>query len=123
MRITRQHSETEINELYGKACSELLAVVEKQKSNIADYFYLRIDETWHRFALSAGLLFWDENEAPDEEEDIEDEEAYRDLGNELNLVNKSLQKIEMKNGRLDFRVEDGTGFQLFDLGNGTCIET
>lgn len=51
MRITRQHSETEIKELYGKTCSELLAVVEEDKSNIADYFYLRTNNIWHRFAL------------------------------------------------------------------------
>lgn len=121
MSITRQHSETEIYELYGKTCDELLAVVQKEKSNIADYLYLRTHDKWHRFALSAGLLFWDENAAPDPEDDIE--EAYRDLGIELKLVNKVLKKIEMKNGQLDFRVEDGTGFRLFDLGHGTRIDT
>ena len=122
MHITRQHSETEMQELYGKTCSELLAVVEKPESNMADYLYLRINETWHRFALSAGVLFWDEDEAPDEEEDIEDEEVYRDLGTELNLVDKILQKIEMKNRQLNFMVEDGSGFQLFDTGDGIRIE-
>ena len=122
MVITRQHSQTEVHELYGKTCSELLAVVQQEKSNIADYLYLRTHKTWHRFALSAGLLFWDENAAPDEEDDIEEEEAYRDLGTELKLAGKVLKKIEMKNGRLDFRVEDGTGFQLTDLGYGTRIE-
>ena len=122
MAITRQHSQTEVHELYGKICSELLAVVQHEKSNIADYLYLRTNETWHRFALSSGLLFWDENAAPDEEDDIEEEEAYRDLAVELELTDKVLKKIEMNNGRLNFRVEDGSGFQLVDLGYGTRIE-
>lgn len=122
MSITRQHSETEIHEIYGETCKELLAVVKKEKNNIADYLYLRTDEMWHRFALSAGLLFWDDNEAPDEEEDIEEEEAYRDLATELKLTHKIIKKIKMANGQLSFTVEDGSGFKLVDLGYGICIE-
>ena len=122
MRITRQHSETEMQELYGQVCHALVAVVEEEKNNIAYCLYLRTDQTWHRFSLDAGVLFWDENEAPDEEDDISGSVAYRELGIELKLVNKTLNKIKMENGRLDFQVEDGTSFQLVDLEDGILIK-
>lgn len=122
MRITRQHSETEMQELYGKTCHALLAVVEEEKNNIAYFLYLRTDKTWHRFSLDAGVLFWDENEAPDPEDDISGSVVYRELGTELKLVNKTLNKIKMENGQLEFCVEDGTGFQLVDLEDGILIK-
>lgn len=122
MLIRRQHSKTEVQELYGKTCDELLAVVPPEKSNLVYYLYLRVNQTWHQFSLDAGLLFWEENVAPDEEEDISSGEVYRNLGIELKLVKKTLSQIEMNSRKLSFCVEDGSGFRLIETEQGTFIE-
>ena len=122
MGIRRQHSETEIQELYGKTCDELLAVVPQEKSSSVYYLYLLVNQTWHQFSLDAGLLFWEEDVAPDEEEDISSGEVYRNLGTELKLVKKTLSQIEMKNRKLSFCVEDNSGFELIESEQGTFIK-
>ena len=115
MSITRQHSKTEIFEIYGKACQQLIAVVEEENINHVYYFYLFTGNIWHRFTLDAGLLFWDENVSPDQEEDISNGEIYRNVGVEFGLLDKPFNKIKMENNKLCISVDDGSFFEVVDF--------
>ena len=112
MPITRQHSETEVRELYGKNCEKIIAVVDLDRPTVVYLIYLEVNEIWHRFYLDAGLLFWDEGTSPNKEEDILDDEDYLDLGTQFKFVGKTFSLIKMEERELVIYFDDNTGLQI-----------
>lgn len=112
MPIARQHSETEVQELYGRICNKIIAVADINKPTIIYIIFFKVDKTWHRFYLDAGLLFWDEGIGPNQEEDILDNEDYLDLSIRFGFMDKKIALIKMQERKLVIRFDDKTGFQI-----------
>ncbi len=98
MIVSRQDELTEVSELYCRVCDRLLAVAPASL-DVVTFFYALVEGVWHRFYLDAGLLFWDEGQAPEEEEDLYEGDTYVDLSTRLNVVGKAIEEIRMANGR------------------------
>jgi len=107
--IRRQHEETNIPELRGATCSAFKAV---QTTTFIVLLFVRLDEARHRFYLDAGLLFWDEGSAPDAEGDLLDGEAYRDLAVELDVLEKTVDEIIMRDDHLTLTFRNGARLVL-----------
>jgi hypothetical protein len=102
--LSRQDADTEMTELLGRTCEQL--VVLPAESEIV-VFYTRIDGAWHRFFLDAGLLFWREGGRPDSEEDLDGEESYADLAAELNLMGATFTALAFHDGFLELTFSNG----------------
>ena len=122
MTIHRQHSETEVNELYGQTCSKIIAVANKDEKTNVSLIYLQVERIWHRLYLDAGLLFWDEGISPDAEEDLLDDEDYVDLGIEFSFKNKKFSLIEMKDRVLTIRFDNGAKLQMTEKEDESYIK-
>lgn len=79
MAITRQHASTDVAELVGVRCEKLFAI-PGVAPDIVIAAYLLADGTWYRFFIDAGLLFLDECEGPDPEDDLAPGDDYVDIG-------------------------------------------
>ncbi len=112
MTIHRQHSDTEIIELYDRKCERLIAVVNRNMPFTVSILYTMADDIWHRFFIDAGLLFWSEGQNPDEDEDIGTGEEYTDIGLQLGVIGKSFKKICMTNGELTISFNNGAKIVL-----------
>jgi hypothetical protein len=104
LSVVRQHAETELTELLGHTCEQLVVVPADDELLV---FYARIDGAWHRFFLEAGLLFWREGGRPDSEEDLDGEESYTDLSAELNLTGASFSTLAFRDGFLEMGFSNG----------------
>ena len=104
MGIARQDAETDIAELLGHTCEQLVVVPADGEILV---FYARVDGSWHRFYLEAGLLFWREGSRPDSEEDLDGEESYSDLSAELNLTGASFTALGFHEGFLELGFSNG----------------
>ena len=104
LSVMRQHAETEITELLGRTCEQLVVVPADDEFLV---FYARVDGSWHRFFIEAGLLFWREGGRPDSEEDLDGEESYTDLSAELNLTGASFTALSFRDGFLELGFSNG----------------
>jgi hypothetical protein len=104
LSLTRQHAETEMTELLGRTCEQLVVVPAEDEYLV---FYMRVDGVWHRFFLEAGLLFWREGGRPDSEEDLDSEESYTDLSAELNLTGAAFNTLAFRDGFLELSFSNG----------------
>ncbi len=120
MIVSRQDELTEVSELYCRVCDRLLAVAPPSLE-VVTFFYALVEGVWHRFYLDAGLLFWDEGQAPEEEEDLYEGDTYVDLSARLNVVGKAIEEIRMANGRLTLRFSGGARLVLEDRDDDTFI--
>ena len=105
-KICRQHEATHVIELRGKRCFIFQAVYSVADKKYGP-FYLKAAETWHRFYLDAGLLFWEEGIAPDLEDDLFEGDEYVDLGEFIPAVGSIITRIEMADGILVMQFEKG----------------
>jgi hypothetical protein len=102
--LTRQDADTDVNELLGLTCEQLVVVPSDGEILV---FYARVDGGWHRFYLEAGLLFWREGSRPDSEEDLDGEESYSDISAELNLTGASFITLGYHDGLLELAFSNG----------------
>jgi hypothetical protein len=102
--LTRQDADTDMTELLGLTCEQLVVVPADGEILV---FYARIDGGWHRFYLEAGLLFWREGSRPDSEEDLDSEESYSDLSAELNMTGASFITLGFHEGFLELALSNG----------------
>ena len=122
MAIRRQHFETEINELYGKTCDEIIAVAKNDNPEVVILMYIQVDKIWHRLYLDAGALFWHEGMKPDEEEDIFDDENYLNLGIQQGFKGKEFSLIQWKDDKFTICFENNRGLQMIEKGDETIIK-
>lgn len=104
--VSRQHDETQVPEVYGIPCS-IFHAVYGSKSHYLGPMYLKLHDTWHRFYLDAGLLFWKEGEEPDPDDDLLDDDKYLDWGQQLGVVGNALSEVSMKDSTLILRFDNG----------------
>ena len=102
--LTRQDADTDVNELLGLTCEQLVVVPSDGEILV---FYARVDGGWHRFYLEAGLLFWREGSRPDSEEDLDGEESYSDISAELNLTGAAFTSLGYHDGLLELTFSNG----------------
>jgi len=69
--------------------------------------YLEADDTWHRFYLDAGLLFWEEGSEPNEDDDLLDGECYVDWCSALDVRGVRVSSIKMAESVLTLSFENG----------------
>ena len=117
MEIRRQHETTTIDELIGESCTNLLGV--GPGNDCGFYFsYLEASNTWYRFFIEHGILFWD-TVAPDPEDDLAEGEDYDDLLKRYGVTkNERLDAVNMKDGRLTITFSGGLAF-LIEENAGT----
>jgi hypothetical protein len=77
MKITRQHESTTIEELNSTECVSLLGIGPGGEQGYYAW-YLKANNTWYRFFIQHGILFWD-TAAPDPEDDLAEGEGYREV--------------------------------------------
>ncbi len=112
-RVLRQHANTVLHELRGATCESFLAVPHASSRDADNngylylYLYLNLDNTWHRFYIDAGLLFWEDGRAPDAEDDLTEGEAYVDVGDMLGVGGVAVTEIRMADGRLTLSFDGG----------------
>jgi len=106
MEITRQHETTNITELNGSTCTKLQGVGPGNEAGFHAW-YLEANDTWYRFFVQHGILFWDTS-APDPEDDLADDENYYDAFEQLGLVDSpEIETVEMSNGCLTITLATG----------------
>jgi len=66
-----------------------------------------LDDTWHRFFLDAGLLFWREGHGLAPVNDLGDGDTYRDLGAELGVCGSRLRELRFDAGTLIVQFDNG----------------
>lgn len=121
MNVSRQHASTEVTELVGVVCEQLLAI----PGSAPDVFvaaYLRASGIWYRFFLDAGLLFLDESAGPDPEDDLEPDANYVDLGAKLACQGDTIREMRMHDSTLSLRFSSGVSLLLRDFEEGSRAE-
>jgi len=121
MKIFRQHTETELPEIVGKLCSEIVAVPSDEE-NVVYSLYLRVEETWLRIFIQAGLLFADECSGPDPEDDLSEDEKYLDLGDGRLTGISMVKSAVMRNGVFTVCLSCDTLIKLSEVTTGTKIQ-
>lgn len=109
--VRRQHEETQIPEVCGLPCSRFQAVCSREPADPGPV-YLKLQDTWHRFYLDAGLLFWEEGTKPDRDDDILDGDEYVDWGQQLGVLGVAASEITMKDSELVIRFDNGAEIVL-----------
>lgn len=102
----RQHEDTEVSELYGAECQAFLAVCPVGQATVGP-MYLQVEDSWHRFYLDAGLLFWAEGCEPDEDDDLLDDENYADWCEHLEVRGVPITRIVMRSSVLVLSFANG----------------
>lgn len=107
-KITRQDEETELPEVCGIPCSVFQVSPFSREPFDPGLMYLKLGSNWHRFFLDAGLLFWEDGQQPDRDNDLVDgEEDYVDWGDLLGVVGVALSEVFMKDSELTLRFANG----------------
>lgn len=106
--IRLQHEEARLLEVCGIPCSMFHVSFFSRDPVDVGLMYLKLDGTWHRFYLDAGLLFWREGLEPDRDNDLVDgEDEYVDWGSHLGVVGVPISKIFMKDSELTMHFANG----------------
>ena len=77
-------------------------------------WYLRANDTWYRFFIQHGILFWD-TAAPDPEDDLAENEDYFDVCKQHGLSDcERIESIEMENGCLTITLATGQSLVIME---------
>lgn len=123
--ITRQHLETRMTEIFGKACESFVAVFD-QETALYSPFYMTISGVSHRFFLDAGLLFWSSHREPDEDDDLLDSDVYVDFGKQYDLAGSRIESVDFAHDLLSMRFSNGVRLNFMggvDECGGRLIES
>ena len=104
--VTRQHDETQVPEVCGIPSTTFQVVYCTSEHDVGP-MYLKLNDTWHRFFLDAGVLFWEEGTAPDADDDLLDNDEYEDWGQKLGVVGVPLSEVVMKDSVLRLLFANG----------------
>ena len=96
----------------GLICERLLVVYDEKDGEVGP-LYLLVNKRWHRFYLDAGILFWQEGEAPDAEEDLSEGEVYLDLANELCALGVKINMVDFGDCELLVEFENQARFRIY----------
>jgi hypothetical protein len=118
MKISRQHSETEITEIVGKRCSSILAVGGSIANSII-IFYVSFADVWLRIFLDAGVLFVETCDEPDREDDLDEGSDYIDIAKVYGLSDAEVDKASMKGGVFKLGFKCGTLLLFEQQGDET----
>ena len=110
-KIRRQDEITSIPELRGARCSAFKAV-QDDTAGFVGPLYIELAGAWHRFYLDAGLLFWEQGQTPDPDDDLLDGEAYTDLVTALRVKGEAVSEIGMADCLLSIKFENGARLVL-----------
>lgn len=110
--VIRQHEETEVPEVCGIPCSKFHVSLYSRDPVEVGLLYMKLGETWHRFFLDAGLLFWKEGPQPDPENDLVDGEDYVDWGQQLSVVGVALSEVAIDDSVFWMRFDNGAEIVL-----------
>jgi len=114
--INRQHHTTQIPQLVGKECEELIGIGNSIQEGIY-LFFIKLSGDYYRFFIDEGVLFWDEAT----KEDLDEEDGYLDLLLYYKTKLGKIKNISMKNSSLTIEGEQKQF--LFKNNNGlTFIE-
>lgn len=116
--ISRQHSETEIHEITGMVCNNLLAVRGSTQDTV-HVLYLSVDSLWLRVFIDCGVLFLESVSEPGREDDLETGEEYRDLASELGSLGLTIGEAKMANGAFAVMFDNGLEIQFEDFQEET----
>ncbi len=106
MKISRQHSETKIDEFNGLYCEQLFGLGQTLSAGLS-LFYIVISGVSYKFFIDEGVLFWSEA-LQDPEDDLTDNEKYIDILSCYDIQNEEkLNGIHMKNGMLEINIGGG----------------
>ncbi len=119
--ISRQHCETEISEIKGKKCDNILAVCGATKEFVI-LFYMEIEGVWLRVFLDNSVLFVDTRETPDAEDDLDDGEEYINLADLHKVRNDKIERATMKNGVFELMFSKGAIFRFKEQNDETVLE-
>lgn len=119
-RITRQHSETDIPELVGYPLEKIIALKGEAK-NSAALFYLFIKGMWFKVFLDNAVLFFDDCDGPDHEDDLEEGEEYLDIANYHHLDGEIVSAASMKNGVFCIGFKSGTELVFEEVGKEVLL--
>ena len=120
MTIYRQHDETEVSEIYGMNCKKILAIPSELK-DVGHAFYFYIESIWLRVFINAELLFVDECDGPDPEDDLDGDEQYIDYSSELTNTNANIKSARMKDDMFTIIFSEGLVITLSGTDGGTLI--
>jgi hypothetical protein len=123
MEITRQHETTTIDELTGADCTRLLGVGRNNDEGFHAW-YVEANDTWYRYFVQHGILFWDTS-APDPEDDLADHEEYYDAFQRLQLLDEyRIMSITMSDGslRLSLSCDTALIFREKEEATGMSID-
>ena len=117
MPISRQHAETRIVELSGWQCEHLLAL-PSEYADVITVLYLKADGLWFRFFIDAGVLFFDECDGPDPEDDLSPGEQYCNVGDKCGCSGDVIELIDMRNKTLRIAFASGRMITLSEQEDG-----
>lgn len=120
MNIFRQHGQTELHEIIGKVCKKVLAIPSEEKGIILA-LYLMVDEIWLRVFIQAELLFVDQCDGPDPEDDLADGEEYLDIGLDIGCEESEISSAVMMDGVFKINFSNQTVIVLSEAPNGTMV--
>ncbi|WP_445358068.1 hypothetical protein [Microbulbifer sp. ANSA005] len=120
MDIYRQDDETEISEIYGMQCNEILAIPSDRDGNV-HALYLNVGLLWLRLFIDAGLLFVDKCNGPDPEDDLDDSENYISYADYLRERNRYVRAAFMKDGVFTLLLQKGGGIVVTETNNGNHV--
>jgi hypothetical protein len=98
MTITRQHAETEIPELAGAICHDLIGVGSSVEEGISILF-LKAGDVWYRVYIDVGVLFWNPGE-PDPDAELAGDEQSLDLLERMGATSLRIEGVRMQSGEL-----------------------
>ena len=103
--------ESGVDAISGHHCSSFFGIRSESDSSL-ELLFLQVEGIWHRFYLDAGLLFWEETEGPDPEEDLLEGERYFELASELHVAGARISEFRMSDNRLTLQFENGARLLL-----------
>ncbi|MEO1035112.1 MAG: hypothetical protein AAFX44_06080 [Pseudomonadota bacterium] len=117
--ILSQSSATELHEIIALQCSKVLAAPGSQK-NVGYSLYMFLGELWLWVFIQAGLLFVDECNGPDPEDDLQDGEDYLDAGQHVFDSAPTITSAVMADDVFRMTFSSGASLMtLHEVSNGT----
>tara|TARA_Y100000589_G_scaffold275433_1_gene269547 strand:- start:1 stop:393 length:393 start_codon:yes stop_codon:yes gene_type:complete len=111
--ISRQHVDTEVTELVGKRCNEILTV-----GNVSDgqceIVYLFIEDEWLRVFWDVGVFFLNNCSRPNPEDDFgaRENENYYHLSEQFDFQKQRVNVASIKDGLFKLGFDSGIQFQF-----------
>ncbi len=121
MPIYRQHESTELQEIHNKKCNKILGI-PTDNDGIFIALYVQLNEIWLRVFIQAGILFVDECDGPDPEDDLDDNEEYVDISLPYDDQCLMVKSAVMKDGVFQIVFSEYLKLSLAETESGTKLK-